>query len=350
MNSPRGPDVSVIIPAYNAERWIDPALRSIATQDGVCVEIILIDDGSTDRTLTRAIAAMRDFPRFHILRNNGNQGIVESLNLGIKHASGRFIARMDADDLCLPDRFRKQMQFLESTGIDLCGSWFREFGYGMLPRAVRWPHTEATLRAAMLFQNSILHPSVLARREVFERYKYRHDYQLAEDYDLWVRASQRFRLANVPDILVRYRRHGGQATQERRAKMERITQKIRSHALEFVGLSPDATKLRLHNLIRAPESIRNTSDLDGIEAWLIEVMEVFDDEQARATVASNWTRACVRAAPLGRRMWDRFRASPLHYIAGASVLTEVDLKVLSLTKLDYAGRPFSALRTLGLSA
>src|SRR5690606_3941123 len=118
-----------------------------------------------------------------------------------------------------PRRLERQLEALQSGQADLCGTWFQEFGDGP-PRAVRWPCGNEGLRAAMLFQNTICHPTVMAKREVFATFKYRNGYQLAEDYDLFVRALRKFRLANLPEVLLRYRRHKTQATRASRARME----------------------------------------------------------------------------------------------------------------------------------
>lgn len=343
------PTVSVIIPIYNAAKWLAQALFSVAKQKDSCLEIIAIDDGSNDESLEIAQRAGKTFEVFKVLRNDKNLGIVASLNRGLDTAQGRFIARMDADDICHPARFIRQVAFLEQTGIDLCGSWFTEFGQG-LSRTVRWPHEEPALRAAMLFQNTICHPTVMARREVFEKFRYREEYRLAEDYDLFARASAEFRIANVPESLLRYRRHAQQATQARRDSMEQVTRRIRLEALYAQQIYPTTEEQRLHNLIRAPSSITNIGDLDGIEAWLLKLFSLQDDPQGKRVVASQWVRACIRAAPLGDRMWNAFRSSPLHDAAAVGNIGNLDLLILSMLKLDYGSKPFDVLRRFGLSA
>lgn len=345
-----GTMVSVILPFFNAERWLEPALRSLARQDlSGKLEVIAVDDGSTDSGPAKVESARKAGAPIVLLRNERNLGIVASLNRGLEQASGRFIARMDADDLCLPHRLTRQVEFLERTGCDLCGSWFIEFGQG-LSRTVRWPESDAELRAAMLFQNSICHPTIMARRAVFEQFKYREGYILAEDYDLFVRLMSRFTLANVPEPLLRYRRHPQQATQAKRDAMERITRQIREEALVGQGFRPTAEERRLHHLIRAPASMGSLADLLAVEGWLLKLHAAQANPQARHVVATQWVRACIRAAPLGRQMWEAFRSSPLFAAASAGAMTRIDLRVLSLLQLDYGSKSFAVLRRLGLSA
>jgi hypothetical protein len=284
-----------------------------------------------------------------LIRNETNLGIVTSLNRGIDLADTQLIARMDADDICMPDRLSQQIEFLNRTGCDLCGTWFIEFGQGF-SRKVRWPHTEEALRTSMLFQNTVLHPTIVARREVFEHYRYREDYNLVEDYDLLVRALNKFRIANVPKPLLRYRRHAQQATQARRDAMEAVTQRIRVEALRQYGFNPSSEECKTHQQIRAPHSIHSTGDLQRIDMWLQKLLSANTKTDASSVIASQWMRACIRAAPLGRSMWKMYKSSPLSMIDSSPWLARADLAFLAATKLDYRSHTFSVLRRLGLSA
>lgn len=337
------PLVSVILPVHNGAKWLATALRSLNVST-FPVEVIVIDDGSNDASASIAAADSR----VTLLSSKCNLGIVASLNRGLDVARGTYIARMDADDICMPNRLARQLSFLRQSGIDLCGSWFVEFGQG-LSRVVRWPHHEIALKASMLFQNTICHPTVMARREVFECYRYREEYLLAEDYDLFARASARFRMANVPEPLLRYRRHWRQATQAKREAMELVTRRIRLDALRAQGIEPSSEEQELHNSIRAPKSIRNIEVLDGIEAWLLKLIARQDNPQARRIIASQWLRACIRAAPLGMRMLHTYRGSPLRKLAHASAGATIDIAALATMRLDYTSSAFAILRRLGIS-
>lgn len=336
--------MSIIIAAFNRANFIEKTLRSTSNQSLNDIEIIVIDDASTDDTLEVAKKAAQRDNRIKIIELDRNTGPSAARNEGIKIATGNYIAIVDADDLCMPNRLERQIQFLQTTGIDLCGSWLEEFGKG-IPRITRWPHTEEALRTSLLFQNSICHPTVMARREVFEKYRYREEYRLAEDYDLFVRVMSEFRIANVPEVLLRYRRHAQQATQAQRAPMEAITQKIRIEALAANGVESTQEERRLHNLIRAPHSINSLDDLMGIETWLSKLNRLHARPEAKQVIASQWVRACVRAAPLGTRMLRAYRASAFR----GTLRTELDLSALAAMKLDYSSKGFAVLRRLGLS-
>lgn len=338
--------LSVIVPVYNGARWLRPALDSIFEQQlDEPFEVIIVDDGSTDQSACILEQAQKYRPALKLLRNEQNLGIVASLNRALDAAQGRFVARMDADDISVRTRFSRQLSFLRTSGVDLCGSWFVEFGKG-ISRVVRWPYEESGLRASMLFQNSICHPTVMARREVFDRYRYREAYRLAEDYDLFARAMADFRIANVPQALLRYRRHPHQATQAQRAPMEAVTRVIRLEMLRAEGIRATDEEQRLHNLIRAPHSIFCAIDLHNIEVWLTKLAALYNQPAAQDVIASQWIRACIRAAPLGKRMLDIYRSSALR----GGTRTLIDLSALAAMKLDYSSKPFAVLRRLGLSA
>lgn len=342
------PHVSVLMPCHNGSAWLGDAVRSVLGQTHSQIELLIYDDGSTDASWPLIERMAAGDKRVVPIHGSPNKGIVHALSTMLGRARGRIIARMDADDICLPTRFERQLAFLDQHNVDLCGSWFQEFGGGP-PRKVRWPHRPEELEAAMLFQNTICHPTVMARREVFEAFAYREDYNLAEDYDLFVRAGQRHRLANVPEVLLRYRRHPQQATQAKRSLMEEVTKRIRLQALETRGIAASAEEQHVHNIIRAPQSITSLQVMDDIEAWLLKLAGHFDDTQALAVVASQWTRAAVRAAPLGQAMLRRYAQSPLQSMMPRRWSEGIDLALLAAIRLDYQSPTFNWLRRLGIS-
>ena len=128
--------------------------------------------------------------------------------------------------------------------------------------------------------------------------------------------------------------------------MEAVTRHIRLEVLAAEGVASTPEEQRLHNLIRAPHSLPDIDDLLGIGAWLTKLCKQYDDAEAKQVIASQWVRACIRAAPLGTRMLRAYRASPLRNGMRATF----DLSVLAAMRLDYSSKPFALLRRLGLSA
>ena len=123
----KSPQISVVMPAYNAEKYITEAIDSILFQTFKDFEFIIINDASTDSTKD-IIESYKD-PRIKLVNNEQNKGVAKSLNIGISVACGKYIARMDADDIALPERFQKQFDFMEQhPNIDVCGSWAKKTG------------------------------------------------------------------------------------------------------------------------------------------------------------------------------------------------------------------------------
>lgn len=205
------PLVSVLMPAYNAARYVGEAIDSVLSQTLSDFELLAIDDGSTDDTprILREYAA-RD-PRVRVL-TLPNGGIGAALNAGLAQSRGAFIARMDSDDVCLPERFKKQVDFLQAHPecvlvgsrvllIDPEGEPLYEMESVVLTH-------EQIDRVLLEARWSIVHPSIMMRREALERVGgYNNDLVPVEDHDLFLRLAEIGRLANLPDVLLKYRKH-----------------------------------------------------------------------------------------------------------------------------------------------
>lgn len=246
--------ISVILPAYNAERHIEEAVRSILTQSFSDFELIIIDDGSTDRTVER-IKKFAD-PRVRLLENGVNRGIVFSLNRGIDQSHGRYIARMDADDIALPRRLERMVAFMDAhPAVGLCGSWARKF----IPYGPRWTHRGATgaaeLKAALLFATPFVHPSVMLRRSILEEHglRYPEGYETAEDYRLWCEMAAVTDLATIPEVLLRYRVSMASVTggvlldRSRSMRRREVLKRIWKEFIEkTIGFLPDDDQIEAH--------------------------------------------------------------------------------------------------------
>jgi glycosyltransferase involved in cell wall biosynthesis len=205
------PAVSVVIPVYNAGKYLESAVRSVQTQTFSDFEIIAVDDGSTDNSkqlLDRLAAADS---RLRVI-SRPNTGIVGALNDGLAAARGEFVARMDADDLCQPERFAKQVQFLRSRAGCVCvGSAFIYMdAAGFLLKHCDRPTDHDQIEAELLRGNGgvIIHPAAMFRRSAIERVgRYREAAQWIEDLDLYLRLAQVGVLANLSDVLLHYRLH-----------------------------------------------------------------------------------------------------------------------------------------------
>lgn len=213
------PAVSVLLPARNAEATLTPALRSVQRQTYADFECVLIDDGSSDATAAIAREFAASDPRFRLLQRPA-AGLVASLNAGAAECRGRFIARMDADDLMHRERLAAQVRALEEdTALALVGTHVRLFPRTQLGTGMReyeiWLNQQqntADLRADLFIESPLAHPTWMMRREVLARFPYR-ELPWTEDYDLLLRLVEAGeKIGVVPRRLLCWREHPGRLT------------------------------------------------------------------------------------------------------------------------------------------
>ena len=210
----QSPRVSVILPAFNAERFVAEAVDSILGQSLAEFELIAIDDGSTDTTGSLLAARAAHDPRIRIIAR-GNRGLTRSLNEGLETARADYVAIMNADDVSLPERLATQAAFLDlHPAVAAVGSQTRlMLADGKAGPATSLPESPAAIRSFLLRASALAHPAVMLRRQaVLDAGGYRAQIEPAEDYDLWLRLAERHDLANLPDVLLHYRVHAGQST------------------------------------------------------------------------------------------------------------------------------------------
>jgi glycosyl transferase family 2 len=208
------PAVSVVMSVFNGERFVSEAIDSILAQTYRDFEFIIIDDGSTDRTPEILANYGRRDGRISVHRR-ANQGRCLSLNAGINIANGKYIARMDADDISLPDRLEEQIRFMDAhPEVGLLGGAFKLIGAsGRVLRTIGFPSKDSEIRSAMLSCNPFAHPTVVIRKDVVTASGgYRRALLDADDYDLWLRVSERSRLANLEKCVLLYRIHAKQVS------------------------------------------------------------------------------------------------------------------------------------------
>ena len=204
------------MPARNAARWIDAALASLTAQTFRDFELVVIDDGSVDETPARVATCAALDARIRLVRNTG-RGIVAALATGLAETRAPLVARMDADDIARPERLARQIDYLNAHPcVALVGTQVQPIDAQARPAGAptRFPTEPEALSRALIHRGcTIRHPTVLMRRAALEAVgAYRAVTEKAEDYDLWLRMSERFALANLPDVLLDYRLHPGQVS------------------------------------------------------------------------------------------------------------------------------------------
>jgi len=231
------PVVSVVLPAFNAATTIAAAARSVLADDSVALQLVVVDDGSTDGTLA-AIGDLADDARVTVI-SRPNRGLAASLNEAIAASSAPYVARMDADDVSMPGRFRAQLAHLEThPDVVLVGGQIRRVVDGVAESASTFPLQHDDIVAALLRgQHAMCHPSVMIRRSALDVVGGYWEHGVAEDWDLFLRLSEAGRLANVADHVLDYAFHAGgiNATSMRRVRTN-IALAVSNHERRASGL------------------------------------------------------------------------------------------------------------------
>lgn len=202
---PDRPTISVVMPVYNGEKYVGRAIESILRQTFLEFEFLIVDDGSTDATPTLLDEYAARDARIRLLAQPYNTGIAAAGSRGCRETRGRYIARMDADDVSAPSRFEKQVAYLDThSDVGILGGNIRECDErGARAEIWRRPTEPNVIAWFLIFGNCIAHPTVMMRRDVFERFGPYRDCA-CEDYDFWSRAHSETKMANLPDVLVHY--------------------------------------------------------------------------------------------------------------------------------------------------
>ena len=206
------PRISVLMPVYNCELYIKEAIESILNQTFSNFELIIIDDCSTDSTL--AIIKSYTDPRICLIEKKQNTGYTNSLNTAILVAKGKYIARMDGDDISLPERFQKQYDFLEQNPETvICGTAIKIIDS---LEVQRHPSDHHNLKVKLCFSSVFHHPTVMIKGSVLKKNFYNKEFEPAEDYELWTRLAFLGKMSNLDDVLLHYRIHLGQTSSVRK--------------------------------------------------------------------------------------------------------------------------------------
>jgi GT2 family glycosyltransferase len=222
------PLVSVLMAVHDDARFVGEAVQSVLGQTLTDLELIVVDDASTDAT-PDVLAGLGD-PRVNLMRNDERSGLAVSLNRGLDAAQGRYVARLDSDDIAVPDRLWRQLERIEGEPrVAVVGTAVRDVDeHGAVGRLHRSPLGPRGVRWLSLFSSPFFHPTVLVDRERLEELGLRYDSSFleSEDYDLWTRLLRHSEGANLAEPLVLKRVHAGQASQRRGDVQESFQRRV----------------------------------------------------------------------------------------------------------------------------
>ncbi|MBK9283699.1 MAG: glycosyltransferase [Sphingobacteriaceae bacterium] len=307
--------ISVILPVYNGEKYLREAIESVLNQTYRNFELIIVNDGSTDQSLS-IIHSFSD-NRIICVNNQQNAGLIEVLNQGISLAKGEFIARMDADDICMPERFKMQMEVFEKNPeVVLVSSDYFQMEDGHLALSSGFIESDE-LKTVLLFSPGMAHPTVVLRNSFQQNQKpYDINFIHAEDYKLWIDLSEQGKFYNIPLPLLKYRTHTGQISQNYRAIQKTNSEKIRALYLTKKGFQFSDQELRIHHLIGNNTFIQSMNELIGVEDWLIKLvrqnqkLHKFNAIEFNRVIAKFWYDSCGFSL-LGINAYRRFYNSEL---------------------------------------
>ncbi len=307
------PMISVVMAVHNGLPYLYTAVESILKQSFGDFEFIIIDDASYDGSL-EILHSYQD-KRILLLKNARQNGLSKSLNRGLATARGKYIARMDHDDISLPQRLQTQKGFLDShSEIDVVGSWAKtiEGNSEMIWTPVA---NDEEIRSELIFNPSLVHSSVMFRRKA--KLRYDPDVARAQDYDLWCRAAEKVRFANIEQVLLRYRIHTRQVGKRNASEQTQIADQIRARQLQTIDVRPTKAELQLHHKISRWQFANGEQGLIATGRWLdllgksAKFKSRSEDETFQKVLAVRWLAACRGSVNLGSATWNLFHKNGL---------------------------------------
>ena len=332
-----------MLPVFNGGQHIAEAVSSILSQTFSDFELIVIDDGSTDNTPSE-LQQFKGDSRL-ILISRENRGLVESLNEGIDLAKGEWIARMDSDDISLPERFEKQIRWLETTGADICGCWVRRFGSSD-KRTVKLRQTDSAIKLEMLFSSPFVHPAIMMKAHLLKQFRYDKVWKHTEDYDLWDRAAEAgCKMTNLPEVLLLYRMHEAQVSSTASLQQQQNTQRIRLRCGARISEALQIDFRAISHIVCALDGLDSDIDLDLIDKTLVELLEKSPME-ARLVILDHAARTYLKVAyrcPNVLTRWCKL-ANDLHMKPGLSMLLK--LFFVKSLRIRPSGKFFDILKKI----
>ena len=302
------PKITVLMPVYNGEKYLTEAIESILNQTNSDFEFIIIDDNSTDGTagiLKRYLQKDNRIRLFNML----NQGLATSLNYGLELAQGKYIARMDSDDISMPERLEKQAMFMDKNPyIGVCGTWIKIFGERNYIK--KYPQTHEEIWSRLLFECPLAHPTVMIRKDMLIKNNLYYDINCKhnEDYELWTRVSNISRMANIPEGLLKYRLHNKQLTNTYPDDQVRDKFKISvKHLSQLYKITSD-NESSIHRLFFPRQNTLSIALLIKGHEWLCKLINendrkhVFPEPEFSRLLAERWLFLCIKARYIGFRV------------------------------------------------
>ncbi len=316
------PRVTVVIPVYNRPQYVREAIESILRQTYSDFELLVIDDGSSDGTGEVVRSYAND--RVRLVRHERNLGIPRTRNDGVRLARSEYVAFLDSDDVADPMRLERQVAFLDShpdyAAVGAWVSWMNADGRP-ISRVKRKPVSSSEIAALRLLRSGVENSASMARTSILRDYWHNEAYDVASDYELWARIAARYKLSNLPEVLVCRRLHGGQFTKLKADSVRLARQAIYANQLCQLDVSFTTEDLERHALLRGMQKRNFTPDrsyVDWTERWLLRLHEAnrrtmtYPEPEFSRLLGKLWLRVCWHARlNVGWVVWPQFVTSAL---------------------------------------
>lgn len=338
------PLVSVVLPVYNGEQFLEEAIDSILAQSFTDFELIIIDDGSTDGSLAILRQYQNRDVRIRLIARE-NRNLATTLNELIDLARGNWIARMDQDDIAVPQRFERQLQWLQKTGADICGSWVQRFGAGD-NRVLMLHQTDEAIKMDILFGSPFAHPSVMMRAILVKQLHYDKAWEKAEDYDLWERAARSgWHMTNVPEVLLMLRQHPTQISTKTFSHQQLLGQRIRRRYMEFVFNAMKIESRHIDEVLKLFEFPPTCPDMNVIDATFAALMQNSSSD-VRQVIFERMTQLFFRIASVCPDIVSRWSALNRRYGRSFALGTKSKLWMLRILRAQPDGNLFNQLKKI----
>lgn len=311
------PLISVILPFFNNASTLKKAAGSILRQTVQDLELIMIDDGSDDESYFIA-KSIKD-SRMRLFQNNENRGVSYTRNRGIQHMQGSFMALMDADDYCPPERLEMTLNKLRKTpSLGFCGGWTLWKGWSRFPFVGRQPTGPAAVKAYTLYGMPAQADALIFRSNILREHNIRFDEKLrySEDFDFLLQCLRVADGDNVPAVVLHYKRNpsGAITTRTRKDYQYRLAV-LRSALEQLVSSDMDESTVLFHNAVGNGTGAETIADLQRAREWLEYLDHVnsanpgYKPDGLRIATAHVWFRCCRNSAHLGSVAWREWKNS-----------------------------------------
>jgi glycosyltransferase involved in cell wall biosynthesis len=332
------PLVTVLLPVFNAESFLKKALQSISNQSYQNLEILAIDDGSTDNS--PSLLAKYEDKRLRIETNEKNLGLIGTLNKGVPLSLGKYIVRADADDICLPERIAKQVHFMETNpGVGISGTGFGTFGENLsLTEKGHFSSDHFEIRFRHLYQIHLLHGTSIWRKDALieSGMTFDPDFAHAEDYDLFDRMDQVTKLSNIPDVLYHVRMHDQSVSKQFDQVQEANSIRIKKRAFARLGLKMTDNRLDLfRNLCHLDYRKLNGEEL-AVASLILEMETANKDSNyfpidfLRRRLQDLWLRLYLNNA--SSNLKKQLDKHPIHNLFSLGLKNELKIWIKSILK------------------